>query len=217
MKVDDGSNARSGASAGKFPATGMPDTEWWQALWPDPEGVLRRLGIDFGIHILDLCCGDGHFTAPMAHIVGGIGRVTALDLDDAMIERAKARVAEAGIPAGAVRWLKCDACSFTGQLHTPPEYVFIANTFHGVPDKQQLARDVFNALKPGGQFTIVNWHHRARSDTTVLGEPRGPETRLRMTPEAVMDEVLPVGFRLHGIVELPPYHYGIVFDKPKVS
>ena len=34
---------------------------------------------------------------------------------------------------------------------------------------------------------------------------------------SVMDEVLPVGFRLHGVVELPPYHYGIVFDKPKVS
>lgn len=202
---------------GKFPATGMPDGDWWQALWPDPEAVLRRLGIDFGTTVLDLCCGDGHFTAPLAHIVGGIGRVMALDLDHDVLEQAKVRVEKAGIPGTAIRWFECDASNLADKLPSHPEYVLIANTFHGVPEKQQMARDVFNALKPGGQFAIVNWHHRSRDETTVLGQPRGPVTKMRMTPEAVMDEVMPVGFRLHGIVELPPYHYGIVFDKPKVS
>jgi hypothetical protein len=24
-----------------FPATGMPDRNWWHALWPDPDGVVR--------------------------------------------------------------------------------------------------------------------------------------------------------------------------------
>ena len=201
----------------KFPATGMPEGDWWQALWPDPEGVLRRLGVDFGVPTLDLCCGDGHFTAPIAHIVGGIGRTMALDLDPDMLEKAKARAAKAGIPASAIRWLECEAGEIVDNLPTQPEYVLIANTFHGVPDKQQMARDVFNVLKPGGQFAIVNWHHRSRDDTTVLGEPRGPKTSMRMIPDQVMDEVLPVGFKLHGVIELPPYHYGIVFDKPKAS
>lgn len=214
--MNNGSN-RSNATDGKFPASGMPDGDWWRALWPDPEGVLRSLGIDFGVTILDLCCGDGHFTVPMAHIVGGIGRVMALDLDPALLDQAKTRAQAAGVPSTAIRWLQCDACSLIDTVPSPPDYVFIANTFHGVPDKSQLAREVFNVLKPGGQFAIVNWHHRSRDETTVLGQPRGPETKLRMTPEAVMDEVLPVGFRLHGIVQLPPYHYGIVFDKPKVS
>lgn len=202
---------------GRFPATGMPDGDWWQALWPDPEGILRRLGIDFGTTVLDLCCGDGHFTSPLAHIVGGMGRVMALDLDGALIEQAKARVAKDGIQPSAIRWLECDASSLADKLPSQPDYVFIANTFHGVPDQTQMARDVFNATKPGGQFAIVNWHHRSRDDTTVLGEPRGPKTDMRMTPDAVMDAVLPAGFKLHGVVELPPYHYGIVFDKPKVS
>ncbi|HEY9163749.1 MAG TPA: class I SAM-dependent methyltransferase [Magnetovibrio sp.] len=210
-------NKSSNTPGGKFPATGMPDGDWWQALWPDPEGVLRRLGIDFGTTVLDLCCGDGHFTAPMAHIVGGIGRVMALDLDAELIEQAMARAQATGVPPTAIRWLEGDACALAKTVPSNPDYVFIANTFHGVPDKQQLARDVFNVLKPGGQFAIINWHHRPKDDTTVLGQPRGPETKMRMSPEAVMDVVLPVGFRLHGVIELPPYHYGIVFDKPKVS
>ncbi|WP_084004938.1 class I SAM-dependent methyltransferase [Magnetovibrio blakemorei] len=200
-----------------FPATMMPDSDWWKALWPDPEGVLRRLGIDFGVSVLDLCCGDGHFTVPLAHIVGGMGRVMAVDLDAALLEKAKNRAARAGVLNGTIRWIECDACSLHNVLPSQPDYVLIANTFHGCPDKQQLAREVFNALKPGGQLAIVNWHSRPKEDTTVLGQPRGPNTALRMTPDAVMDEVLPVGFRLHGVVELPPYHYGIVFDKPKAS
>lgn len=201
----------------KYPATGMPDTDWWQTLWPDPEGVLRRLGVDFGVPTLDLCCGDGHFTAPMAHIVGGLGRVVALDLDPELLKQAQARTEASGIPPGTVRWMECEAGEIVDKLPIQPECVLIANTFHGVPDKQQMARDVFNVLKPGGQFTIINWHHRSRDDTTVMGEPRGPKTEMRMSPDQVIDEVLPVGFRLHGIIELPPYHYGIVFDKPKVS
>lgn len=201
----------------KFPATGMPDSDWWQTLWPDPEGVLRRLGVDFGVPTLDLCCGDGHFTAPMAHIVGGLGRVAAVDLDPDLLAQAQARTEQSGIPPGTVRWMQCDAGEIVANLPIQPEYVLIANTFHGVPDKQQMARDVFNVLKPGGQLTIINWHHRLRDDTTVMGEPRGPKTDMRMSPDQVMDEVLPVGFTLHGVVELPPYHYGIVFDKPKVS
>jgi ubiquinone/menaquinone biosynthesis C-methylase UbiE len=200
-----------------FPATMMPESDWWKALWPDPEGVLRRLGIDFGVSVLDLCCGDGHFTVPLAHIVGGMGRVMAVDLDAELLEKAKNRAARAGVLNGTIRWIECDACSLHNVLPSQPDYVLIANTFHGCPDKQQLAREVFNALKPGGQLAIVNWHSRPKEDTTVLGQPRGPNTAMRMTPEAVMDEVLPVGFRLHGVVELPPYHYGIVFDKPKVS
>jgi len=202
---------------GKFPATIMPDADWWQALWPDPESVLRSLGIDFGDPILDLCCGDGHFTHMIAHIVGGIGRTMALDIDPDMLALAKERAAKAGIPPESIRWLEGDAADLLQILPSNPEHVFMANTFHGVPNKQQLARNVFNVLKPGGKFTIVNWHHRSKSDTTVLGEPRGPETKVRLTPEQVMDEVIPVGFKLHGVVELPPYHYGIVFDKPKVS
>ncbi|MBL4614085.1 MAG: class I SAM-dependent methyltransferase [Magnetovibrio sp.] len=201
----------------QFPATGMPDSDWWKALWPDPESVLRRLGIDFGTSVLDLCCGDGHFTAPLAHIVGGLGKVVAVDLDKEMIEKAKLRAHRAGVANGIIRWIACDACSLQEVLPNTPDYVLIANTFHGVPDKQKMARDVFNALKPGGTLAIVNWHFRPRDDTTVLGQPRGPKTTMRMTPEQVMDDVLPVGFNLHGVIELPPYHYGIVFDKPKVS
>ena len=48
-----------------FPATLMPDSDWWHALWPNPDAVLRNVGIKPGKRVVDLCCGDGHFTRPM--------------------------------------------------------------------------------------------------------------------------------------------------------
>jgi hypothetical protein len=51
----------------------------------------------------------------------------------------------------------------------------------------------------------------------VLGKPRGPKTEMRMTPEDVRKVVEPAEFQLADVVELPPYHYGAVFQKPRVE
>ena len=88
----------------------------------------------------------------------------------------------------------------------------MANAFHGVPERSRLARAVRAALRPRGKFAIVNWHAKPRNETTILGEPRGPATELRMSPQATIADVEPAGFKLDRIVELPPYHYGAIFD-----
>lgn len=189
-----------------FPATGMPDRNWWHALWPDPDGVIEALGIKPGMTVVDLGCGYGYFTAAMARRVGS-GRVIGFDLDPDMLEQAQA--ACEGM-ANCV-WLRGDAMEMSRLLGAPADYVLIANTFHGAPDKTALAREVAAALKPNGRFAIVNWYPLPREATTVLGQPRGPSTELRMSPEQTRAAVEPAGFRLETLVELPPYHYGAIF------
>lgn len=191
-----------------FPATSMPDRDWWEALWPDPMAVLRQLGIAPGMAVLDLCCGDGYFTAPLARLVQG--RVLALDLDPAMIARAQAEVAQQG--ASVEAWISADARDLQHLLPHPVDLVLMANTFHGVPDQPGLARAVRAVLRPGDRFAIINWHRVPREHTTVLGRPRGPETRLRMSPEATAAVVGPEGFRLASTAEVSPHHYGAVFE-----
>jgi SAM-dependent methyltransferase len=99
-------------------------------------------------------------------------------------------------------------------VQRPVDQVFLANTFHGVPDKPRLANEVHDVLKPGGLFAVVSWHARAREETTVLGEPRGPATQLRMTPEKTIAAVEPGGLKFRNRVEVSPYHYGAVFERP---
>ena len=191
-----------------FPATSMPDADWWRALWPDPDAVVRALRVGPGMRVLDLGCGDGHFTAALARCVGA-GRVVGLDLDPAML--AAAQAACAGHPC--CEWRLGDAMAIAHSGLGPFDCVLIANTFHGVPDKAGLARAVAAILAPGGWFAIVNWHPRPREETQVLGQPRGPRTDLRLSPEATVGAVAPAGFEPDLLLPLPPYHYGLTLRK----
>jgi ubiquinone/menaquinone biosynthesis C-methylase UbiE len=195
--------------AALFQGTSMPDRDWWSALWPDPQGLLQQIGIRRGMSVLDLCCGDGYFTGPLAALVDG--RLVALDLDPAMIELARAEVERSG--ASVRQWICADATSALAKhFDEPVDFVLIANTFHGVPDQIGLACSVREVLKPDGLFCIVNWHPAPREETVVLGKPRGPQTEMRMSPEAVRTVVETAGFFMQRVVDLPPYHYAAVFE-----
>ncbi|WP_308387987.1 class I SAM-dependent methyltransferase [Acidithiobacillus sp. AMEEHan] len=191
-----------------FRATVMPDPDWWQALWPDPKGVIKSLGVEAGMSVLDLCCGDGYFTLPLAQTVA-TGKVIGLDLDEQMLKQASTVCSE----VGNCTFLQGDAMDLRHLLTEPVDYCLMANTFHGVPRQTALAQEVAGALNPGGLFAIVNWHARPREETPVLGQPRGPRTELRMTPEQVRSVVEPADLRLLRVVELPPYHYGAIFQR----
>jgi 2-polyprenyl-3-methyl-5-hydroxy-6-metoxy-1,4-benzoquinol methylase len=193
---------------GFFKGTEMPTAGWWEALWPDPALVVARVGIAAGMDVVDLCAGDGWFTLPIANVAR---HVTAIDIDRTMLDAAHSRLAESGV-ANCV-FIEGDAYDVDKLVAQPVDFVFLANAFHGVPEQTRLARAVAKALGPRGLFAIVNWHARPREQTTILGEPRGPATELRMTPEATRAVVEPGGFRLQQVVELPPYHYGAIFEK----
>jgi len=65
---------------GFFQGTEMPTAGWWEALWPNPAGVLAQVGIKPAMEVIDLCAGDGWFTLPMARIAR---HVIAIDIDAA--------------------------------------------------------------------------------------------------------------------------------------
>ena len=186
----------------------MPTAGWWEALWPDPAGVLAAVGVKPGMDIVDLCSGDGWFTLQIAKRAR---HVISIDIDRNLLDVARARLAESGI--ANCDFIEGNAYDIDKLVARPADLVFMANAFHGVPEQTRLARAVANALLPRGHFAIVNWHARPREQTTILGEPRGPATELRITPEATRAAVEPAGFRTARVVELPPYHYGAIFEK----
>jgi ubiquinone/menaquinone biosynthesis C-methylase UbiE len=186
----------------------MPSAGWWEALWPDPAMVVARVGIAAGMDVIDLCVGDGWFTL---HIAKMAGHVTAIDIDRELLDVADARLVEAGVTN--CEFVEGDANDVNDLVARSVDFVFMANAFHGVPEKTRLARAVAKVLGPCGHFAIVNWHARPREQTTISGEPRGPATEVRMTPEATRAAVELAGFRLQQIVELPPYYYGAIFEK----
>jgi SAM-dependent methyltransferase len=194
---------------GFFSGTEMPNAGWWEALWPDPVAVLAAVGVKPNMAVMDLCSGDGWFTLQIAKLAR---HVVAIDIDADLLDVARHRLTESGVT-------NCDfvagnAYELTRLWPRPVDFVFLANAFHGVPDRARLARSIHDALLPSGLFAVVNWHRRPREETTILGEPRGPKTELRMSPSETAQAVEAGGLKLHRVVEVPPYHYGAVFERP---
>ncbi|PSH61589.1 class I SAM-dependent methyltransferase [Phyllobacterium sophorae] len=174
--------------------------------WPDPRDVVQSPGVIPEMSVLDLCCGDGYFTAPLAKLVGN---VYALDLDPLMIELAKAEVAR--LHTSVLKWICADARDAPQHITESVDYVLMANTFHGVPDQSGLMEAIRAMIRPNGLFGVVNWHALPRELTIVLNQPRGSKSDLRMSPEALQAVVEPTGFQTIRVQELPPYHYAAIF------
>lgn len=194
----------------RFPHTRQPDREWWRELWPDPAGVLGQLGLEACDTLADVCCGDGHFTVPAAELVAP-ATVYAIDVDGLMLDETEVRAIERGVEN--VVTVSGDARQLSSLLPERVDVVLLANTFHGVEARTAFAEQAFRSLAPGGRFVVVNWHDRPRDETTVLGDPRGPPSELRMTPGETRAVVAPAGFEAVRRVDLPPYHYGLVFGR----
>ena len=115
---------------GFFEGTEMPTAGWWEALFPDPAGLLGTVDVRTGATVIDLCSGDGWFTAQLARIAQ---QVTAIDIDGQMLDVARARLAERGLTN--LTFVKGNAYDVVRLVPQPVDFVFLANALHGVPDR----------------------------------------------------------------------------------
>ena len=137
-------------NTGLFPATAMPDPDWWQGLWPRPGEVLAKLGIQPGTDAVDLYCGDGLFTVPLAAVAR---RIVAIDLDPEMLELARARAATPELPQAFGAWLK----DLEGKAEAPvsegEKDAAALATMLGIDEDS--ARYVIGRLAASGKVTLV--------------------------------------------------------------
>src|ERR1043165_905739 len=70
----------------------MPTAGWWEALWPDPAGVLATVGLRSGMEVIDLCSGDGWFALQIAKFAR---HVSAIDIETTLLEIARHRLVKA--------------------------------------------------------------------------------------------------------------------------
>ncbi len=119
---------------GFFQGTEMPNAGWWEAIWPNPAGVLAAVGLKPGMEAIDLCSGDGWFTLQVAKIAR---HVVAIDIDPDLLEVAGHRFTESGVTN--CDFVAGDAYELAKLAPERADFIFLANAFHGVPDRPRLA------------------------------------------------------------------------------
>lgn len=195
----------------RFQNTRQPDWDWWGRLWPAPGETLRDLGVEPGETLVEVGSGNGYFALPAARITDP-ATVYAVDVDESLLEELS-RLADRHAIEN-VTTISGDARQLAQLLPESVDDIFIANTFHGIDEPASFVRQAFDCLRPEGRFIIVNWRDLPREETRIGGEPRGPPTELRLSPEATEKTVLEAAsFKLSDGIELPPYHYALVFER----
>lgn len=134
-----------------------------QAIWgrgflsPGGEDEIGRLigdGDLAGASVLDI--GSGAGGAAVALIRNhGAGYVTGIDVEDTVINYARALVADEKL-SGRIGFVK----AAPGPLPFPPQtfdIVFSKDSLVHIPEKGPLMAEVFRVLKPGGRFIASDW------------------------------------------------------------
>ncbi|RXK55127.1 class I SAM-dependent methyltransferase [Oleiharenicola lentus] len=179
--------------------SGMPPQDYWETLFNVP-GILDAFGFGPATgDVVELGCGYGTFTLPLARRIRGT--VHTVDIESDMVTLTRQRAAQAqltnlkadqrdvltngfGRPPGS-----CDAALLFNILHAEDPVAFL-----------QAARDV---VRPGGLVAVIHW----RSDVTT---PRGPALEIRPRPNQIVAWAGEAGLVLDsGAFLLPPWHFGL--------
>lgn len=188
----------------KIRDSGMPDARTWEGFFDAPR-VLAALGCtDVQGDSVEFGCGYGTFTVAVAAVTRGT--VHAFDIDPAMVAATRARVAAAGLRNVEVAKRDFIAAG-TGMGDGTTDCALLFNILHAA-EPVPLLREAWRVLRPGGRALVIHW-------VCDRPTPRGPALAIRPRPEQCSAWLAAAGFTLRQAeVDLPPWHYGVVGERP---
>ncbi len=114
----------------------------------------RRAGFNAGQHILDVGCGPGYATVDLGSIVGGEGRVTAVDRSPRFLTHAARAVETAGLDNVDFAERDLDASPLPA---VQADGAWCRWVFCFVSKPRELLRSIGASMKPGGKLVVYEY------------------------------------------------------------
>jgi ubiquinone/menaquinone biosynthesis C-methylase UbiE len=140
-----------------MPRDGYP---WWfvytfdnrlRRYLQDPRRILSRW-LEPGMRVLDIGCGMGFFAIAAAELVGPEGRVTAVDVEPALLEVVRRRACRAGVEDR----IKCHLSAAEDlDLRGTFDFALASWSLHETTDMGQAAERIAAHLKDGGRLLVT--------------------------------------------------------------
>ncbi len=116
------------------------------------ESLVAGLGVEPGMHILDLGCGDGTTALPAARRGA---YVLGVDIAANLVAAGNARAAQAGL--SNLRFRQGDATNLAGVADDKFDLVVSIFGAMFAPDPYAAAREMVRVTRPGGRIVMGNW------------------------------------------------------------
>ena len=116
------------------------------------EELVATFGIEPGMKVLDLGCGDGTTAVPEAKLGAD---VLGIDIADNLVAAGNERAKAMGL--ANLRFQQGDACKLTGIADE--SFDLVASVFGAMfaPKPFDVAREMVRVTKPGGRIVMGNW------------------------------------------------------------
>ena len=178
-----------------------PTAERAQDSQRKPDQVLAFTGIKPGEKVVDLMPGNGYYTRLFSKIVGAQGKVYAVQPSE-MDKMAPKGLQSLHSFAGTAAYANVTVIVQPAAMLNVPEkvdMVWTAQNYHdlhdpfmGSPDMAHFDKSVFDALKPGGVFVVLDHAAAAGSGVSRTNDLH------RIDPAVVKREVMGAGFIFVG-------------------
>jgi ubiquinone/menaquinone biosynthesis C-methylase UbiE len=114
--------------------------------------IIEHHGLEPAMTVVDVGCGPGRVTMPVARQVGKSGKVVAMDIQAGMLDRAKEKARAAN--QGNIEFLHAGVGE--GKLgHGQFDRVLLVTVLGEIPDRDAALKEIFSALKPGGILSVT--------------------------------------------------------------
>ncbi len=129
-------------------------------LLQNPKKIFGRF-VRNGDTVVDLGCGGGFFTVALAQMVGENGRVTAVDMQEEMLDI----TCQSAQKKGVMDRITLHLCKPTdlGLSNLRVDFALAFYVVHEVPDRQRFMRQVAGILKPDAVFLLVEPKHHVKT------------------------------------------------------
>ncbi len=134
---------------------------WWSAPFTiappfrrwlhDPQKIVGPY-VKPGMTVLDIGCGLGWFSIPLAKMVGDRGKVIAVDLQQQMLSMLRRRAERAGV-AERIELHKCEPDRLG--IDSDADFALVFAVLHEVPDQHRFLGEVSDGLMAGGKLLLA--------------------------------------------------------------
>lgn len=108
-----------------------------------------------GMTVMDVGCGMGFFSVPMARMVGTEGRVIAVDIQPRMLSGMTQYASKEAV-AERIKPHLCGADSLRIESwNGAVDFILVFMMLHETPDQERMIRELYGALKPGGRLLFA--------------------------------------------------------------
>lgn len=174
-------------------------------MFSDPSHNIAQFELQSGNKVADLGAGTGTLSILLAQAVGDAGKVYAIEVQKALLEKLKNHVSEARGHNIEALWGDIERLHGTHLKDHTVDAALASNVLFQVEQKDGFVAETKRILKPGGKVLLIDWSESFRG--------MGPHIDHVVTEGEARRLFEKGGFQFVRKIEAGAHHYGMIFRK----